>query len=190
MNNKFKKVVATGLAVTSLVTAGTVVAKGHNKNNSPSESPRKNVTTVTTLGSKDNDYTIKVGDTLYEIADRYYGDSEYYDEIAEYNNIEDANKIKAGDTIKLPNKLAPNVEYMGSVVKSYTISSGDSLISICEKFYNDNNYETALRLAKYNNIENPDLIKLGQTIEIPPYEGLQLINPYPYDYEADNGIKR
>ena len=189
MNNKFKKAVATGLAVTSLVTAGT--AKAHSKNNdNPSKSPDKTISSITTLGSRDNDYTIKVGDTLYEIADRYYGNSEYYDEIAEYNNIENANQIKAGDTIKLPNKIAPNVEYMGNIVQSYTISSGDNLTSICEKFYNDNNYETALKLARYNNIENPDLIKLGQIINIPPYEELQLINAYPYDYEIDSSIKR
>ena len=168
MNKKFKKMIATGLAVTSVVTVGGGVAKYHHD-------------------KKDQEYTIESGDTLYDISTRHYGSNIYYDDIAEYNHIENPDDIKAGDVIKLPNKIGDAVK---TTEQTYTIEIGDSLISICVKFYKDNSYETALRLAAYNNIEDANKIKAGDVITIPSYEEVLKINPYPYDYEIDQNMKR
>ncbi len=47
----------------------------------------------------------------------------------------------------------------------YTVEAGDTLFAIAEKFYGDGNkYKD---LAHSNNISNPDLIKVGQKIQIP-----------------------
>ena len=170
MNKKFKKAVATGLAAASLVTAGGVAAKQIDKK------------------IHEKGYTVQSGDTLYDIANKYYGDGMYYDKIANYNNIKNPDEIKVGDVIVLPGKVDDNVKI--ETVQTYTIAPGDNLISICEKFYNVYSYETAIRLAKYNDIENPDKIKAGQTIKIPEIEELLKINIYPYDYEYDNERSR
>lgn len=175
MNNKFKKIVATGLAVTSIATAGGMAVKHQHDS-------KKTV--------NNNEYTVKSGDTLYGISKRYYGSEIYFDDIADYNDIENPDKIKVGDTIKLPNSINNDTKINENPIISYTISSGDNMISICEKNYNDNSYETALRLAKYNGIEDVNKIKIGQTINIPTYEELLKINPYPYDYECDSVIKK
>ena len=174
MNKKFKKVVATGLAVSSLVTGGMIVKNHNNKQ-------AKNT---------DHTYTIESGDTLYDISNRYYGTSDYYDEIASYNNIENPDQIKAGDTIKIPNVQGEVNELKEENNQLYVIESGDSLTAICEKFYNDGSYSTAMKLARYNNIENANDIKAGQEIYLPVYEDLMNVNAYPYDYEYDNAIKK
>lgn len=47
----------------------------------------------------------------------------------------------------------------------YIVQAGDSLSKIAKHFYGDaQKYE---RIAKANDIENPDLIKVGQKLEIP-----------------------
>jgi len=48
----------------------------------------------------------------------------------------------------------------------YAIKSGDNLSKISKRFYgNPNKYP---EVAKANNIPNPDLIKVGQQINLPP----------------------
>ena len=47
----------------------------------------------------------------------------------------------------------------------YVVQAGDSLSKIAKHFYGDaQKYE---RIAKANDIDNPDLIKVGQKLEIP-----------------------
>ena len=47
----------------------------------------------------------------------------------------------------------------------YVVQAGDSLSKIAKHFYGDaQQYE---RIAKANDIDNPDLIKVGQKLEIP-----------------------
>lgn len=48
---------------------------------------------------------------------------------------------------------------------SYTIVKGDTLSSICRKFYGNANLYS--KLAKVNNIKNPNLIYAGNTLKIP-----------------------
>ena len=46
-------------------------------------------------------YTIKSGDTLSAVSQKFYGSASKYTEVAQANGI-DANKIRAGETIQLP----------------------------------------------------------------------------------------
>lgn len=50
-------------------------------------------------------------------------------------------------------------------VQKYTVQSGDSLSKIAKHFYGDAQKFTVI--ARANNIENPDLIKIGEELEIP-----------------------
>lgn len=47
-------------------------------------------------------YTVKAGDSLSAIAQRYYGDMSQYHKIAKYNNIADPDKIDVGQKIRIP----------------------------------------------------------------------------------------
>lgn len=55
--------------------------------------------------------------------------------------------------------------------QTYVVVKGDSLWSICKKFYGDGSL--AYRLAAYNNIANANLIYPGQVLKIPPLSELQ-----------------
>lgn len=54
--------------------------------------------------SEDIIYTIKFGDTFYDICKTYYGrsDHEIIDKLAKYNNIDKPGEIQAGTSIKIP----------------------------------------------------------------------------------------
>lgn len=155
MNKKFKKIVAGVVAGATLTTAGGMVIKKIDEK----------------IKSKEDTYTVESGDTLYDISNKYYGTGIYFDDIADYNNISNPDDIKAGDVIKIPNIDVQKDEPIKGI-PTYTIEKGDTLISICEKFYGEKSYEVALKLAEYNGIDDPDHILVGQTINIPVYEDL------------------
>ncbi len=52
--------------------------------------------------SGDATYTIKAGDTLSAIAQKYFGDAMRYKDIAHFNNISNPDAIQAGQVIKIP----------------------------------------------------------------------------------------
>jgi nucleoid-associated protein YgaU len=51
------------------------------------------------------DYRIRWGDTLWRIAERYYGERELYSELAETNVLNDPDRIIAGHSLQLPPAL-------------------------------------------------------------------------------------
>ncbi len=50
-------------------------------------------------------YTVKEGDTLFTIAEKYYQDGFKFEEIAKANNLSDVNAIETGQVLEIP-KLA------------------------------------------------------------------------------------
>ena len=101
---------------------------------------------------KPNVYIVKSGDTLSEIGEMY-GYSYTY--LAMYNGIKDPNKIYPGQEIKIPDD---NLEIKEII---YIVKSGDTLSEIAER-YNT----TYQKIAKDNNISNPNLIYVGQQLVI------------------------
>ncbi|GAA5447398.1 BON domain-containing protein [Deinococcus depolymerans] len=53
-------------------------------------------------GTGDTVYTVKAGDTLSGIAQKYYGDAMEYKKIAHYNNISNPDLIQVGQKIRIP----------------------------------------------------------------------------------------
>lgn len=47
-------------------------------------------------------HSVKSGESLTRIAERYYGDHSKYSIIAQYNNMTDANRLRVGQVIKVP----------------------------------------------------------------------------------------
>lgn len=103
-------------------------------------------------------YTVKSGDTLSGIAAKY---NTTYQKLAEYNNIKNPNVIHVGQKIKIPGKTT-STKVETAKTKTYTVKSGDTLSSIAEKY--NTTYHV---LAKYNGINDPNLIYPGQKIKIP-----------------------
>lgn len=94
-------------------------------------------------------HIVKKGETLSGIAKKY---NTTYQKLAEYNNIKNPDLIHVGQEIKIPT---------GKTVVTYTVKKGDTLSGIAKK-YNT----TYQKIAKDNNIKNPDLIVPGQKLVI------------------------
>ncbi len=130
-------------------------------------------------------YTVKEGDTLFLIAEKYYQDGFKYNEIASANNLADVNTLKVGQVLEIP-KLAEvakteeatssadagiggqeNQTIWGETIKSdtYTVVEGDWLSKIAGRAYGD--MMAFDKIAKANNIANPDLITPGMILTIP-----------------------
>lgn len=95
-----------------------------------------------------NVYTVKSGDTLSEIAQRFNTTVTY---VARINNIRNVNLIHPGQLIKLSE---------GDVV-TYTVKSGDNLTKIAKQFGT-----TVSELADKNDIKDVNKIYVGQVIKI------------------------
>ena len=104
--------------------------------------------------SQETIYIVKKGDTLSGIAKKY---NTTYQKLAKDNNIENPNLIYPNQKIIIKQETADNV----SQETIYIVKKGDTLSGIAKK-YNT----TYQKLAKDNNIENPNLIYPNQKIII------------------------
>ncbi|MDP3733180.1 MAG: LysM peptidoglycan-binding domain-containing protein [Candidatus Daviesbacteria bacterium] len=119
-------------------------------------------------------YTVKEGDTLFLIAEKYYQDGYKYNALAKENNLSDENSIEVGQVLQIPKTEIEqpaigggNTTIWGPKIEgeTYTVTEGDWLSTIAARAYGDIMAYT--KLAEANNISNPDLIEPGQVIKIP-----------------------
>lgn len=122
-------------------------------------------------------YTVKEGDTLFNIAQNYYKDGYKYAEIAKASELENPDLLEKGQILEIP-KLAevspaptadsiPADTLWGPPIlgTTYTVVEGDWLSKIAGRSYGDiYSYD---KIAKANNIPNPDLIEPGMVLNIP-----------------------
>ena len=57
---------------------------------------------ISTSGGANQSYTVKSGDNLSKISQRFYGSPNHYAKIAEASKIADPNKIQVGEQITIP----------------------------------------------------------------------------------------
>src|SRR4030042_1712133 len=98
------------------------------------------------------------GDTLWIISKRY---SVPLESILVFNNIKDKDTLSIGQIIKIPQDNPSAADY-----NIHTVKKGETLWSIAQEF----NLSVNLILAT-NNFANPELISIGQQIEIPGVGG-------------------
>ncbi|MBI3103779.1 LysM peptidoglycan-binding domain-containing protein [Candidatus Daviesbacteria bacterium] len=138
-------------------------------------------------------YTVKEGDTLFIIAEKYYGDGYQYTEIARLNNLTNPDALEKGQVLEIPklaaatlpvlepeqtpaepaagSKGVPDITLAQSVWgpkiagTTYTVVAGDWLSKIADRAYGD--LYAYDKIAKANNIQNPDLIEVGMVLTIP-----------------------
>lgn len=130
-------------------------------------------------------YTVKTGDTLFIIAEKYYADGEKFSEIAKANNLTDADQIEAGQVLELPRipvreaEASPQETALGTGTgggnttiwgpriegETYTVVENDWLSTIAGRAYG--NIMAFDKIAKASNIANPDHIEPGTVLTIP-----------------------
>lgn len=102
--------------------------------------------------SKLTTYTVQAGDTLSGIASKY---GTTYQELARINNIANPNVIYPGQVIKING---------GTVEKTYTVKSGDTLSGIANKY--GTTWQKLYEKNKSVIGNDPNLIKPGQVLKI------------------------
>lgn len=192
-----------------ILVVGVLVFNFFNKNK-PTLGPAQQ-TQVQTQESKDvtkdqlpGKYTVKDGDTLFNIAQNYYSDGSKFEELAKVNNLTNPDEIAQGQVLQIPKlaaqiaqatsepttqptvqpTVAPSVQPVqtGEQVlgtgggnstiwgpriegNTYTVVGDDWLSKIAGRAYGD--VMAFDKIAKANNIQNPDHIEPGQILVIP-----------------------
>ena len=103
---------------------------------------------VSTLAMAATTYTMKKGDNLSTVAQKY-GVS--VSDIIKANNIKNPNKVNVGTKLIIPPKT-----------KKYTVQKGDTLTGIAKKFGT-----TLAALKEANSIKNDDKLYIGKVLVIP-----------------------
>lgn len=173
-----------------VVVVGVLAFNYFNKNNTPDLGPAEQTEQMDV--SPDNlpgKYTIKEGDTLFSIAQKYYQDGYQYTEIATANKLENPNTIEVDQVLEIPKleetALASpaasaqldqsptpavgggNTTIWGAKIEgdSYTVVEGDWLSTIAARAYGD--IMAYGKIAKANNIADPNVIEIGMQLELP-----------------------
>lgn len=119
-------------------------------------------------------YTVKEGDTLFSIAEKYYKDGYKYTEIAKTNNLQNPDLIDSGQVLEIPKVESTAVspspmddsEWGPKIAgTTYEVLEGDWLSKIAGRAYGD--IYAYDKIVKANNIQNPDLIEPGMVLTIP-----------------------
>jgi len=115
-------------------------------------------------------HEIQEGESLWTIAEKYYGSGYNWVDIAKVNNLVDPNLLANGIKLIIPaveKKMATVKEADSAIItgNQYTVVKGDSLWSIAVRAYGDG-YRWQ-ELAKANNLKNPGLIHPGNVFTIP-----------------------
>ena len=100
-------------------------------------------------------YTVVYGDTLSEIAQKF---GTTVSTLTSINGISNPNLIYAGEVLKIPDNGGSS---SGGTI-TYKVRSGDTLSEIAKRYGT-----TVSAIANLNGISNPNLIYVGQALQIP-----------------------
>ena len=107
-------------------------------------------------------YTVKKGDSLYSIANKY---NTTVEELKRINNLT-SNALSIGQVLKLPSDKSNKIEQEKNTI-TYTVQKGDSLYSIARK------YSTTIDKIKDLNNLTTNLLSIGQVLLIPTDTNLE-----------------
>lgn len=119
-------------------------------------------------------YVVQPGDNLFRIALRF---DTTIAALAEANDIANVNLIFVGQTLVIPGTTAPGGDDgddgddggddVGDVTTTYVVQPGDFLSRIAQRFST-----TVAALVQLNGITNPNLIFVGQVLQLPQTGGI------------------
>lgn len=121
-------------------------------------------------------YTVKDGDTLFDIANTYYNDGYKYTEIARTNDLTNPDVIDTGQVLDIPKlentTMTPDqlqttdTEWGPKIAdNTYTVQEDDWLSTIAGRAYGD--IYSFNKIAQANNIPDPNSIEVGTVLTIP-----------------------
>ena len=113
------------------------------------------ITSPTTPTTPSETYTVKSGDTLYSIANKY---GITVNEIKNLNGLS-SNLLSIGQVIKIPTTNT-SISENNTIPETYTVKSGDTLYSIANK-YNT----TVSKLKTLNNLTS-NTLSIGQVLKL------------------------
>lgn len=113
---------------------------------------------VATAPAVADTYKVVSGDTLSEIAQRF---GTTVASLQSLNGIKDASKIYVGQVLKLKAPAPVAKPAPAPTANTYTVRSGDNLTSIAQRYKT-----TVSALCALNGIKNPNLIKVGQVLQL------------------------
>lgn len=117
-------------------------------------------------------YVVAPGDRLSDVAGRFLGDPDRYPELARANGLSDADEISPGQRIVLPGGVRDRgaSQYAAGPVQQtgdgYVVAPGDRLSDVAERFLGD--ADRYPELATGSGLEDPDELRPGQQIQLPP----------------------
>ncbi len=149
---------------------------------SPRISPARVISTpvtrpAPTAASDYVEYTVQEDDSMWTIAEDWFGTAVKWTLIAKANPHIEAKRLQVGQVLRLPPKRgaqttarpkmnAPAVVSSRGMI--YTVRSGDTLTTIAKLYYGDTNMWSAIYAANRNTIgQNPDRLTVGMKLEIP-----------------------
>ena len=155
--------------------------------NVPSKAPKPTVDPLNAGMKNSSEYTVKGGDTLWNIAERHYKDGYKWVEIAKANKLGNPGVINPGIKLILPkvddkqiavsqketvmtndeqnNKTNALVQKKIATGTTYKVVAGDNLWNIAERAYGDGN--KWYKIAQANKLANPRIIHPGNNFTIP-----------------------
>lgn len=128
-------------------------------------------------------YTVKPGDNLHKIANKYKMN---VDDIIAANNLENPSLIKPNDKIRIP-RMEPDVPNKTSNNNVYKVKSGDNLSTIAKA-----NNTSVSEIVKLNEIKNKNVINIGQELKLPEpkYTVIDDIKIKPKKYKDVDDIEK
>ncbi|MGL5694236.1 MAG: GH25 family lysozyme [Peptostreptococcaceae bacterium] len=127
-------------------------------------------------------YTVQNGDTLSIIAKRY---NTTVAELCLINNISNPNLIYVGQVLKIYTFSRPIISRKKTFYRTYVVQRGDNLTSIARKFRT-----TVDELVKLNDIQNPNLIYVGEIIKVPVTKYVKKTSSVPNHIDKKTYIVR
>lgn len=114
-------------------------------------------------------HKVAANENLWTIAEKYYSSGYNWVDIAKENKLVNANKLLVGQELNLPKvavRQVVKVEVENAITaSSYTVLKGDHLWNIAIRAYGDG-YQW-VKIAKENNLSNPNRILPGQVLTLP-----------------------
>jgi nucleoid-associated protein YgaU len=122
---------------------------------------------VTAKGKPPCTYTVQSGDTLFDIAQAYYGDGNQYEKIVDANQDQNVTPatLRVGSTIQIPAVQTQGAGTPPPVMGStHTVRAGESLSGIAEAYYGDCRQWRMISAANGN--VRPEPLMAGQQLRL------------------------
>ncbi len=123
-------------------------------------------------------HTVSEGESLWQIAERYYLSGYNWIDIAEANNLSNPDLLETGQELAIPEVESRTItvtelpetgiaEEVQIENDTYTVVEGDSLSKIALRAYGDMFEWPKIWSANRDQVSNPNIIEPGMVLEIP-----------------------